>query len=138
MLAQRNPQEAYRRVEFDAQVTSARPEQLVALCYQELACALGSAVRAHERGDNQRRSAGLTRALAALTALQLGIDPQAPLASSLLQFFGGLRQAVLDSVPNFDPVRLSSAKRDVEEIAAALSATGNRSVLEQSRPTDFS
>lgn len=130
MLAQRNPQEAYRRVEFDARVATARPEQLVSLCYQELSSALGSAVQAHERGDNQRRSAGLTRALAALTALQLGVDPLAPAAGSLLQFFGGLRQVVLDSVPDFDPVRLTGAKRDVEDIATALTATGNRSVIE--------
>jgi len=130
MLAQRNPHDAYRRVEFDARVASARPEQLVALCYQELSTALGSAVRAHERGDNQRRSAGLTRALAALTALQLGIDGRAAGAGPLLQFYGGLRQAVLDSVPSFDPGRLLSARRDVEEIAAALVATENRSILE--------
>ena len=58
MLALRDPHDAYRRVEFDARVASARPEQLVALCFQELATALGSAIRSHELGDNQRRSAG--------------------------------------------------------------------------------
>lgn len=120
MLALRNPHDAYRRVEFDARVASARPEQLVGLCYQELAVALGSAIRSHERGDNQRRSAGLTRALAALTALQLGIDRSAPGADALLRFYGGLRQAVLASVPDFDPKRLAAAKTDVEVVAAAL------------------
>ncbi|NBW76816.1 MAG: flagellin [Sphingomonadaceae bacterium] len=132
MLALRNPHDAYRRIEFDARVAAARPDQLVALCYDELALALGSAIRADQLGDNQRRSAGLTRALAALTALQIGIDPGAPAAPALQLFYAGLRQAVLDSVPNFVPQRLSAAKRDVEEVAAAVGAAADRSILDQS------
>ena len=132
MLALRNPHEAYRRVEFDARISCARPDQLVALCYQELATALGSAVRAHERGDNQRRSDGLTRALAALTALQLGIDSQAAAAAALQAFYVGLRQTVLGSVPHFDPVRLLAAKMDVEDVAAALGSQVDRSILDGS------
>jgi len=130
MLALRNPQDAYRRVEFDARIAGARPDQLVALCYQELAVALGSAIRAHERGDNQRRSAGLTRALAALTALQLGVDARADAAPALQQFYAALRQMVLASVPRFDPARLTAAKRDVEEVAAALTGNADRSISE--------
>ena len=130
MLALRNPHEAYRRVEFDARIASARPEQLVTLCYQELAMALGSAVRAHERGDNQRRSEGLTRALAALTALQLGIDSGAAAAAALQSFYAGLRRTVLGSVPQFDPARLLAAKKDVEDVAAALGGQAVRSILE--------
>ena len=130
MLALRNPHDAYRRVEFDARVASARPDQLVALCYQELAMALGSAVRAHELGDNQRRSRGLTRALAATTALQLGIAGNAAGAGALRQFYGALRQTVLESVPNFDAKRLSAAKTDVEDVAAALASAHDRSILD--------
>lgn len=130
MLALRNPHDAYRRVEFDARIASARPDQLVALCYQELAMALGSAVRAHELGDNQRRSRGLTRALAAITALQLGIAGNVAGAGALRQFYGALRHAVLESVPNFDAKRLSAAKTDVEDVAAALASARNRSILD--------
>lgn len=130
MLAQRNPQDAYRRVEFDARIASARPEQLVGLCYEELSMALGSAMRANELGDNQRRSRGLTRALSALTALQLGIDPAAQAAPALRQFYGGLRQAVLESVPHFNATRLSVAKTDVDDIASALAGPRDRSILD--------
>jgi len=132
MLALRNPHEAYRRVEFDARIASARPDQLVVLCYQELAMALGTAVRAHERGDNQRRSEGLTRALAALTALQLGVDSQAAAAPALQAFYAGLRQTVLGCVPQFDPARLLAAKKDVADVAAALGSQVDRSILEGS------
>lgn len=131
MLALRDPHTAYRRVDFDARIAVARPDQLVALCYQELSAALGSAVRAHEHGDNRRRSAGLTRALAALTALQLGVDAAALAGPALQRFYGGLRQIVLDSVPAFDAARLTAARNDVDEVAAALSASGDRSIPDE-------
>ena len=130
MLSLRNPHDAYRRVEFDARVAAARPEQLVGLCYQELSMALGTAIRADELGDNHRRSLGLTRALSALAALQLGIDPQAQGAAPLRQFYAGLRQTVLDAVPRFNPDRLSAAKTDVDDIAAALGGLQDHSILE--------
>ncbi|MEY4239100.1 MAG: hypothetical protein RL339_1701, partial [Pseudomonadota bacterium] len=123
-------QDAYRRVEVDARIAGARPDQLGALCYLERAVALGSAVRAHAGGDNLRRSAGLTRALAALTALQLGVDGKAAAAPALQQFYAGLRQTVLDSVPNFNAARLAGARRDVDEVAAALTGSPDRSIPE--------
>ncbi|MCZ8321628.1 MAG: flagellar protein FliS [Novosphingobium sp.] len=121
MLANLSPQEAYRRVDFDARVATARPDQLVSLCLEQLSISLGSAIRAVELNDNHRKSAGLTRALAALTALQLGVDRAAPGAAALLQFYAAVRQAVLDSVPSFDPARLRQVRLDVEDVAEALS-----------------
>ena len=105
MLVQPNPQEAYRRVDFDARVAAARPGELVAVCFEQLSLALGSAIRA----------------LAALTALELGVDRQAPGAGPLLQFYAGVRRTVLDSVPQFDGPRLAALRRDVDEVGQALS-----------------
>lgn len=122
MLAPLTPHEAYRRIDFDARVAAARPDQLVGLCYEQFSIALGSALHAAELGDNQRKSAGLTRAMAALTALELGVDRSAPGAAMLLQFYAGIRRALLDSVPAFDAARLRQAKTDVEQVAKALSA----------------
>jgi len=130
MLARHTPQDAYRRIEFDARVAGSRPADLVALCYQELVMALGSAIRADERGDNQRRSTGLTRALSALTALQLGVDPASPGAGALQQFYGGIRQAVLSSVPLFDAARLAAARADVQDVARALLSANDSSISE--------
>lgn len=130
MLALHNPHDAYRRIEFDARVAGSRPAQLVALCYQELVMALGSAIRADERGDNRRRSASLTRALSALTALQLGIDPAAPGSGALQQFYGGVRQDVLASVPHFDAARLAAARSDIQDVARALLSADDSSISE--------
>lgn len=116
MQLQRSPQEAYRRVDFDARVAGADPRQLVALCYEQLVAALGSALFAAGQGDNALKSRSLTRALTALTALQMGIDPAQPLAPALGQLYDSARRAVLDSVLAFDEPTLSAIRADFVEI----------------------
>jgi flagellin-specific chaperone FliS len=74
MLALQTPSEAYRRIAFDARVEGASPDELVSLCYEQFDMALGDALLAASQGDNHRKSSALTRALSAVTALQLGID----------------------------------------------------------------
>ncbi len=120
MYQSRNPAEAYRKVDFDARVAGAGPGQLVLVCYEQLGIALGSAMHAAAAGDNARKSAALARALAALTALQLGLNHEHPIAASLGTLFESARQTVLDSVIKFDPAALGRLKSDVVEIEAAL------------------
>ena len=121
MFNPRNPTEAYRKVDFDARIAGAGPAQLVLVCYEQLGTALGSAVHAAAAGDNARKSAALTHALAALTALQLGLDHGQPIAAALTSLFEAARKTVLDSVIQFDAAALERLKTDVTEIAAALS-----------------
>lgn len=120
MLTARSPQEAYRQVDFDARVAGADPHTLVALCFERFDAALGSALFAHARADNALRSRSLTQALAALTALQIGVDRGAPLAAALDQLYRAARVSLLDSVPAFDPVALAAIRSDFAEIARAL------------------
>lgn len=120
MYTQRSPAEAYRKVDFDARIAGAGPGQLVLLCYEQLAAALGSAIHADGVRDNARKSASLTRALAALTALQMGLDQRQPIAAALTTLFEGARHTVLDSVIQFDAAALARLKQDVTEIAWAL------------------
>lgn len=110
MLMMRSPHEAYRKVDFDARVAGATPQQLVALCYEQLITALGSAQFAHETGDNRLKSQSLTRALSALTALQLGVSPDAAVGPALIQLYDAARRSVLDSVLAFDPWRATGAR----------------------------
>lgn len=116
----RSPQEAYRKVDFEARVAGADPRQLVALCFEQFHAALGSALWAHERQDNALKSQSLTRALAALTALQLGVDPHAPLGPDLLQLYQAARNALLDGVLQFDPRAVARLRSDFADIAGAL------------------
>ena len=120
MLASTDPHEAYRRSAFDARVQSGDTAALVLLCLEQAIAGLGGALLANERGDPAARSKALTRALTAVTALEMGVDRSAPLANSLLLVYGGARRAVLDSVVNFDPAVLSPVRQDLLEIEAAL------------------
>lgn len=120
MHALRSPHDAYRRVEFDALVTGANPAELVLVCYQQLGAALTRAQGAAASGDNLLKSQSLTRALAALTALQLGIDQHQPLAPALEHFYASARRTVLDSVLKFDGTALAAVHRDMNEVATAL------------------
>lgn len=120
MYALRSPSEAYRRVEFDARVAGASPRQLVLVCYDQLTGALGRALHAASTRDNRLKSEALTRALAAIAALQMGIDPAAPVASALTQFLGAARKALLDCVLDFDPNVVERLRTDFSEIRSSL------------------
>ena len=120
MLALKNPSEAYRRVDFDARVTGAKPEQLVALCYEQLIAALGSALFAHERADNRAKSEALTRAVSALTALLMGVSGEGATARALTHLYEAARRRLLDSVVVFKPEAVKELRNDFREISAAM------------------
>jgi len=120
MLAQQNPQSVYRRIDFDARVSTADPGQLVQLCYEQLISALGTALFADARQDNRLKSESLTRAVAALTALQLGVSGQGSVADALHQLYDAARRAVLDSVLRFKPETMAAIRQDFIDIAQAL------------------
>lgn len=124
MLQMRSPHEAYRRVDFDARVAGANPGQLVSLCYEQLIGALGSAVFAHDRGDNLLKSQSLTRALSAITALQLGVSGESSVAQALRQLYEAARRSVLDSALTFDAATIGTVRQDFIDISRALNAAG--------------
>ncbi len=120
MLLPCNPQEAYRRVDFDARVAGANQRELVSLCLERLVAALGSAIFAAQARDNHLKSRSLTRAIAALTALQLGIDHTAPLSAALSQMYGAARSTLLDNSLQFEPGVVEMIRGDFAELAAVL------------------
>lgn len=121
MLAVReSPASAYRRAAFDVRVRGAGPAELVHLCLDQVGESLAHALRGHRLADNTARAAGLTRAHAALLALEMGVDENAPLAGALLQVFRAARAEILGAVTAFAPDRLERVRDDFAEIAAAL------------------
>lgn len=121
MLHYRNdPSEAYRRVDFDARVRGADSRQLVDLCLEQVIGSVGRALHAYERQDNSTKSAALTRAVAALTALQMGIDMANPTAQALVQMYQSARNAILDCVTRFNAARLAEIRQDFTEIREAM------------------
>ena len=124
MLATNDPHEAYRRSAFDARVQGGDTAALVQLCLEHAIAGIGSALLAHDRNDPGLRSRALTRALTAVTALEMGVDRTAPLADALLHIYGAARSIVLDSVTGFDAARLGTVKQDLADIAEALRPHG--------------
>ncbi|MEC9067927.1 flagellar protein FliS [Pelagerythrobacter marinus] len=124
MLALTDPHEAYRRSAFDARVQGGDSAALVQLCLEQAIAGLGSALFAQERGDASLRSKALTRTLTAITALEMGVDRNAPLAQALLQVYGAARKAVLDSVTDFNADLLQSVRQDFLDIESALRPAG--------------
>lgn len=119
MIATRSPAEAYRRIDCDARVKGASPQDLVIISYEYFVAALDAAVFAHEATNNAQKSAALTRALAMLTSLQMGIDPRNRLSSALDGLYEAARRTVLDSVVRFDAAALRQVRSDFAEISAA-------------------
>jgi flagellar protein FliS len=120
MMLLTSPQEAYRRVDFDARVSGAGPAELVHLCYEHLVSALGTAVHADRRGDNCLKSRSMTRALTAITALQMGLAGGEGIAGALSQLYEAARRTVLDSALQFDSERITVLREDFVEIGRAL------------------
>lgn len=122
MHALRSPHEAYRRVEFDARVSGADQAGLVLVCFDQFGQSLAAALGGDIAGDSQRRSAGLTGALAAITALQLGIEGAEGIAASLAQFYDAARHTLLGNVLEFDSKVIAVLRDDFAEVARALAA----------------
>ena len=119
MIAPRSPAETYRSIDYDARVNGASPQDLVIISYEYFVAAIDAAVYAHEAANNAQKSAALTRALAMLTSLQMGIDPRNRLSSALDGFYEAARRSVLDSVVRFDAAALRRVRADFAEISAA-------------------
>jgi flagellar biosynthetic protein FliS len=125
MLTQRNPREAYRRVDFDARVSGASPQELVRLCYEQVISSLGAALLAADRKDNLVKSRSLTRAMSALTALHMGVSGDDSMALALLQIYTAARRAVLDSVVVFDTATIQQVRQDFIDIAESMNGGAN-------------
>jgi len=123
MLLRRDPGETYRRVDFDARVKGASSLQLVVLCLEQAAGSIGRAIYAQDHSDNSAKSAALTRAVAALTALELGVDGSHPAGQPLMQIYQSARRAILDSALRFDGTKLEMIRIDLLDIREAMLQT---------------
>ncbi|AKH44151.1 flagellar protein FliS [Altererythrobacter atlanticus] len=123
MLALTDPHEAYRRSEIDARVSGGNSADLVRFCLSQVIEGLGGAIAARGPATPTLRSKSITRALTALTALEMGVDRGAPLAGALLQVYGSARRALLDCVTDFDADRLRLVRQDLADIQQAFSQT---------------
>lgn len=122
MLAQSRPGDAYRESNFEMRLIASDRDDLVLICLDDLVENLGMLEIAETRGDRAARSRTLTRCVTALTALEMGIDREAELASALTQFYGAAKSLLLDFVRTIDLRQIGELRSDLREIAAAFRA----------------
>ena len=122
MLARTKPREAYREADFDARLMGSTRENLVLFCIEDFIQTLGVLEFAESRNDRAARSRALTRAITALTALELGVDRSAPMAESLLHFYGSAKTLLLGSIRVTDLRRIAELRQDFRDIATAFAS----------------
>ena len=122
MLARAKPGEAYRQSNFDVRLMASDRDDLVLICLDDLIENLGVLEIVEQRDDRAARSRTLTRCVTALTALEMGIDREAELASSLAQFYGAAKNLMLDSIRALDLGKVRQLRDDLREIAFAFRA----------------
>lgn len=120
MLALNEPRAAYQQSNFDARVKGGTSQDIVVYCLDELALTLGMLRQADMRGNRAGRSDAITRGIAILTALEMGVDRDTELAGSLLHFYEGARHLLLASAANTDVAAIEQLRADVIEIRDAL------------------
>ena len=120
MLVSTEPRAAYQQSNFDARVNGGTPQDIVVYCLDELALTLGLLRQADMRGNRSSRSDAITRGIAILTALEMGVDRETELAGSLLHFYEGSRRLLLDSVSQTRGDAIETLRADVIEIRDAL------------------
>lgn len=126
MLASSEPRAAYQQANFDARVHGGTPQDIVVYCLDELSLTLGVLLQAELRGNRADRSQAITRAIAILTALEMGVDRENELAASLLHFYEGSRRLLLGSVAVTQVEAIQTLRADVIEIRDALKRVPGR------------
>lgn len=122
MLAASEPRTAYQQSNFDARVKGGSSQDIVIYCLDELALTIGMLRQADQRGNRAGRSAAITRGIAILTALEMGVDRGNELAGSLLQFYEGSRRLLLNSIGTTQVEAIEALRADVIDIRDALKA----------------
>jgi len=120
MLASTEPRDAYRQSNFDARVRGGTAQDIVVYCLDELSLTLGQLLQAEMRGNRAGRSNAITRGIAILTALEMGVDRDTDMAESLLNFYEGARRLLLGSAVHTQVEAIKTLRADVIEIMEAL------------------
>ena len=120
MLVSSEPRAAYQQSNFDARVQGGTSQDIVVYCLDELALTIGMLRQSDMRGNRSGRSQAITRGIAILTALEMGVDRETELAGSLLHFYEGARHLLLGSISSTQVEAIEALRADVIEIRDAL------------------
>ncbi|MCJ7420352.1 flagellar export chaperone FliS [Sphingomicrobium astaxanthinifaciens] len=119
-LAGRCATRAYNQVSIEARILGCDGEKLVRFCFEELDRSLGQLIAAKQRNRPAIASEALSKALAALSALETGIDRSSPLAPALSSFYLGVRTELARQAWSRHGSKIEELRRDVADVASAM------------------
>jgi flagellar protein FliS len=119
--AVRDPGQIYQTVDLNSRVGGASSHGLVELLYDDLLLTLRQAAFAMERGQHERKSERVTRALSVLFALEGALDfaKGGDIASNLSRLYRGARERVTRASIAGDAQALRDVADGIGEIAGA-------------------
>lgn len=116
----RDPAAAYRRVYVDARIEASANEDLTRICLEEAASALGQALIALERAPDTPPREPLSRAHGIAIYLARSVAPDNPMRQALLQFYGGLADAIGRNMREARYSDIAQARDDFQDILNAV------------------
>lgn len=115
------PAAAYRKVDLDARIEASAPDDLTRICLEEAAVALGQALIALERAPDTPPRDPLSRAHSIALYLARSVAPENAMRGSLVQFYGGLADAIGRSMKNPRYAEIAQAREDFKDVLNAIS-----------------
>ena len=118
MLAH-NPSAAYRRVDLDARVEAAASGDLARICLEQVVDLLAQALLALGRAPDRPPRDTLAKAHGIALWLAQSVDPDNPLRTPLLQFYGGQAERIRRSITVADADEIAAVRADFVDLLAA-------------------
>ena len=108
-------------VELDARIEASRAVDLTRICLEEAVAGLGQALIALERAPDVAPGATLARAQSIAVYLARSVAPENPLRQSLVQFYGGLAEAIGRNIAQPSAAEIAQVRDDFEDLLSAVS-----------------
>lgn len=118
----KNPASAYRKVDLDARIEASASDDLTRICLEEAIAALGQALIALERAPDLPPRDPLSRAHGIAVYLARSVAPQNPMRRALVQFYGGLAEAIGRNMRETRYAEIAQARDDFRDVLKAVSA----------------
>ncbi|MEM6858464.1 MAG: hypothetical protein AAF559_11385 [Pseudomonadota bacterium] len=115
-----SPAAAYRRVDIDARIEASASEDLTRICLEEAVAALGQALIALERAPASVPREGLARAHGIAVYLARSVAPENPMLGALVQFYGGLADAIGRNLVEARYAEIAQIRDDFFDVLNAL------------------
>lgn len=115
-----SPAEVYSRIDLDARIEGAGPDELNRICFDALIESLGRAAMSRQRGDRSQSISAINRALTVIAGLQRAVDGEAEMGAVLVELYSSYSKRLRQLLVQSSGQELLEVRADMIEIADAL------------------